>query len=176
MPLIIDRIWVIAPSQFVNINGSTSERRILQFGEPQGSGLGPLLYSLHTSPLSDSASEHELSFHFYADDTQLYLTFETSSLNDMELCKCGLEACVREIDTWMLLNKLRLNKDKTELLVISSLHRARPPLSHIHVSCEDRVLASPIAGNNGVLLDESSLSSGSSVRPVNVQIGILLSP
>ena len=46
----------------------------------------------------------------------------------------------------MLLNKLKLNKDKTELLVISSLHRARPPLSYIHV-CDERVPASPRAGN-----------------------------
>ena len=116
--------------------------------------LGPLLFSLYTSPLSDIASKHELSFHFYADDRQLYVTFETSSLNDMELSKCRLEGCVLEIDTWTLLNKLNLNKDKTELLVISSLHRARPPLSHIHV-CNERVLASPRARNIGVLFDES---------------------
>ena len=121
-------------TQFVNINGFTSERRVLQFGVPQRSFLGPLLYSFYTSPLSDIASERELSFHFYADDTQLYVTFETSSLNDMELYKCRLEVCVREIDTWMLLNKLKLSKDKTELLVISPLHRARPPLSHTHVT------------------------------------------
>ena len=38
--------------------------------------------------------------------TQLYETFETSSLNDMDLSKFRLEACVREIDTWMLQNKL----------------------------------------------------------------------
>ena len=38
------------------------------------------------------------------------------------LSKFRLEACVREIDTWMFLNKLKLNKDKTELLVISSCH------------------------------------------------------
>ena len=106
----------------------------LQFGVPQRSFLGPLLYSFYTSLLSDIASERELSFHFYADDTQLYVTFETSSLNDMELYKCRLEVCVREIDTWMLLNKLKLSKDKTELLVISPLHRARPPLSHTHVT------------------------------------------
>ena len=54
----------------------------------------------------------------------------------------------------MLLNKLKLNKDKAELLAISSLHRNRPPLSHIHV-CDERVLASPRAGNTGVLFDES---------------------
>lgn len=82
------------------------------------------------------------------------ITFETSSLNDMELSKCKLEACVREIDTWMLLNRLKLNKDKTELLVISSLHLARPALAHIHV-CDERVLASSKASNIGVLFDES---------------------
>ena len=81
-----------------------------------GSVLGPLLYSLYTTPLSDIASKHELSFHFYADDTQLYVTYEMSSLNDMELSKRRLEACVREIDTWMLLNKLKLNKVKLNFL------------------------------------------------------------
>ena len=38
--------------------------------------------------------------------------------------------------------------------MISSLHRARPPLSHINV-CDERMLASPRAGNIGVLFDES---------------------
>ena len=118
------RLYLGDRTQFVNINGSTSERRVLKFSVPQGLFLGPLLFSLYTSPLSDIASKHELSFHFYADDRQLYVTFETSSLNDMELSKCRLEGCVLEIDTWMLLNKLKLNKNKTELLVISSLHRA----------------------------------------------------
>ena len=84
----------------------------------------------------------------------LYVTFETSSLNDIQLSKCRLEGCVLVIDSWTLLNKLNLDKDKTELLVMSSLHRGRPPLSHIHV-CDERVLASPRAGNSGVLFDES---------------------
>ena len=147
------RSYLSNHTQFVNVNVSTSERHVLQFGVPQGLTLGPLLYSLYTSPLSDIASKHKLSFHFYA-DTQLYVTFEKSSLNDMEMSKCWLEICVREIDSWMLLNRLKLNKDKTELLVISSLYRARPPLSHIHV-CDERVLASPKASNIGVLFDES---------------------
>ena len=55
----------------------------------------------------------------------------------------------------MLLNRLKLNEDKTELLVISSVQGARPPLTHIHVCVDVRVLASPKASNIGVLLDES---------------------
>ena len=92
----------------------------------------------------------------------------------MELSKYRLEACVLEIYTWILLNKLKLNKDKIELLVISSLHRARPPLSHIHL-CDEKVLASPKAGNIGVLFDESLSIYGSSADS-NVQIRILSSP
>ena len=62
------RLYLGDRTQFVNINGSTSNRRVLQFGVPQGLVLGLLLFSLYTSPLSDIASKHELSFHFYADD------------------------------------------------------------------------------------------------------------
>ena len=62
------RLYLGDRTQFVNTNGSTFERRVLQFGVPQGSALEPLLFSLYTSPLSDIASKRELSFHFYADD------------------------------------------------------------------------------------------------------------
>jgi len=113
-PLEWFRSYLSNRTQFVNVNGSTSERHVLQFGVPQGSVLGPLLYSMYTSPLSDIPCKHELSLHFYADDTQLYVTFETSSPDDIELSKCRLEACVGEIDTWMLLNRLTLNKDTSK--------------------------------------------------------------
>ena len=73
----------------------------------------------------------------------------------MELSKCRLVACAREIYSLMLPNRLKLNKDKTELFVISSVHRARPPLIHIHVCEDERVLASPKASNIGVPFDES---------------------
>ena len=54
--------------------------------------------------------------HFYADDTQLYIPF--SANDDLELTSsiAEIEECFSDLDKWMSLNKLKLNKDKTELL------------------------------------------------------------
>ena len=48
----------------------------------------------------------------------------------------AVELCVKEIGNWMLRNKLKLNQDKTELLLTSSNYRPRPPLDYIRVGEE----------------------------------------
>ena len=83
-------------TQFVQVNGACSASHVLEFGVPQGSVLGPLLYSMCTSPLGEIARRHQMFYHFYADDTQLYITFRTSFVSDMNLSNAKLVNRVRD--------------------------------------------------------------------------------
>ena len=67
------------------------------------------------------------------DDTQLYLSFSSLDGDDQVSSVAQIESCVRDIDLWMACNKLKLNRDKTELLVIGSKHRPCPSLDGILV-------------------------------------------
>ena len=81
----------------MQVNGVCSASHVLEFGVPQRSVLGALLYSLYISPLGEIARRHQMFYHFYADDTRLYITFRTSSVSDMNLSNAKLVNCVRDM-------------------------------------------------------------------------------
>ena len=112
------RSYLSNRTQSVHVNGVSSKSGNLLFGVPQGSVLGPKLFCIYSGPLSNIAHMHGLEVHLYADDTQLYLFFSIGS----DLCEPihKVEACIKDISTWMQKNKLKLNDDKTEYMVISS--------------------------------------------------------
>ena len=57
----------------------------------------PSLFSLFILPLGDICHKHNICFHSYADDQQVYLSFDPSFQGDEELCVKSLEACIHDI-------------------------------------------------------------------------------
>ena len=86
---------------------------------PQGSVLGPQLFSIYAAPLSKIIRNNNLMSHFYADDTQIYITVKPHQ-EDIDAAVESIEQCVTEIRRWMKTNSLKLNYSKTEVIVYGS--------------------------------------------------------
>ena len=89
-------------------------KKSLPCGVPQGSTLGPVLFLIYMSPLSDTITKHQINNHTYADDTQLYTSFKTQS---SAAATEKMEMCVREARKWITSHELKLNESKTELIL-----------------------------------------------------------
>ena len=142
-------------SQSVVINGTKSEPADLQYGVPQGSVLGPILFTIYTSPIGAIAKRHNLEIHIYADDTQLYIFFKTRDFKSQAEALRAIKECVSEIRQWMAENKLQLNDQKTEFLIICApWKRDCVQFNEIEIG-DARISSTTEARNLGLIMDKS---------------------
>jgi hypothetical protein len=147
------RSYLSNRTQSVVIDDARSDPMPLLTGVPQGSVLGPLLFSLYMKPLGELISRHKINYHFYADDSQLYLSFSNDQAQN---ALSSMNDCIADIREWMSRNFLLLNDSKTEFLIFSS-NKSYPsefPFSSITVG-DAVVNIQPHARNLGVLLDSN---------------------
>ena len=98
----------------------------------QGSVLRPILFTLYTCPLGEICRSHGVTYHLYADDQQLYLSFHPSGMSSCVTCLEHLEACIAEIRQWMSMNMLKVNDNKTEFIVFGNQQATCQGWGNIH--------------------------------------------
>ena len=112
----------------VSMGNYVSSSTPLLYGVPQGSILGPILFSLYMLPLGQIISRFGcMSYHCYADDTQLYFSLRPDDFSNLNT----LHSCLAAIKDWMSLNFLQLNSDKTELLIFGPENTANNIIQQI---------------------------------------------
>jgi len=107
-------------SQHVRIGSSTSLPSICDFGVPQGSVLGPVLFTLYVSPIADVISAFGINHHQYADDTQLYLALDPHHPDINTISRCTEAVC-----RWFQSNGLCLNPSKSEVILLGTAAATR---------------------------------------------------
>ena len=118
---------------------------------PQGSI--PKLYSSYTLPLGTLAQILILYYHFYADDSQLWKSFDPNITKEASLAFSSLKVGISEFAKWMFANRLQLNQDKTEFMIIG-LKRQTNKLTRSSLELDNETIqSSGKARNLGVIMD-----------------------
>ena len=91
---------------------------VLNYSLPQGSIIGPQGFILYTSKVGDIIRHHNICFRCYADDIQLYVSFDLKIPGNCEQVMERISLCIFDINRWMLRNKLQLNQDKTSFFLL----------------------------------------------------------
>ncbi len=115
------RSYLEGRGYYVSIGEHKSKWTSITCGVPQGSIIAlyiiiaPII-SLYMLPLSQIMIKHQIAYHSYADDTQIYLALSPNDYSPIDsLCQC-----IDKINSWMCQNFLQLNKEKTEVIAFGN--------------------------------------------------------
>ena len=142
--------YLVCRRQSVRVGEKQSPIINCEYGVPQGSVLGPLLFTLYISPVAEVINSFQVKQTQYADDTQLYV-----ALNDTKPL-ASLPNCFRAVQHWLDINGLSMNPDKTEAIVIGTgaRQRADGPVHTVELGCVN-IKPSSSVRSLGITIDDT---------------------
>ena len=104
--------------QCIKIGSVLSNAKRLLHGVPQGSVLGPILFSIYTTSLRKIIQNYPcIHFHFYADDSRLHVHLTHKHVTE---AFDRLKNCLDDVKKWLSANKLKLNPNKKEFILFGT--------------------------------------------------------
>ena len=104
-------------THYVSLSSHCSALTHVHSGVPQGSVLGPILFSMYIKPLSAIIDSHSIIHHSFADDLQLQMSAPPDIISEL---LHSMQSCICDIKAWATANMLKLNDNKTELMLVTS--------------------------------------------------------
>ena len=104
-------------THYVSLCNHCSDFAPVHSDVPQGSVLGPMLFTLYIKPLSAIIDSHSIKYHSFADDLQLQMSAPPDRISELLHC---MQSCICDVKAWATANMLKLNDNKTELMLVTS--------------------------------------------------------
>ena len=151
--------------QSVSVNGEQSQPVLMKYSVPQGSVLGPKYFTMYTKPVGAICRSHGLLHHFYADDSQVYISFKPIDTVSQSEALHRIERCLTDIIAWMNTNMLKLNTDKTEVMLFTSKANAKY-IDNISVNVSESLIKSTDRVRNLGAIFSSSMDMEQQINSV----------
>ena len=113
--------YITHRKQFIQIDDTCSEVKNVNFGVPQGSILGPVLFIIYVADLQGNVN---VKCFQYADNTAIY---DHAKISDLNNCRNTISQSINKLSAWSKQSTLAFNNDKTKVMILST-----PQMSRIH--------------------------------------------
>jgi hypothetical protein len=144
--------YLVGRKHHVRYGDRCSETTFVDYGVPQGSVLGPILFIMYTADLIALIEHQGLQPHLYADDTQIVGSCRPTS-PDTTTLRHRIETCIADIANWMSSNRLQQNTSKSEVMWCSTSRRRHSIPSDLFIVGSDVIVPAESVRNLGLYLD-----------------------
>ena len=110
-------------THYVSLSNHCSSFASEHSGVPQGSFLGPMLFTMYATPLSAIIDSHSIIHHSFADDLQLQMTAPPDGIS---VLIHYMQSCICDVNAWATANMPKFNDNKTDLILVTTKRTKHP--------------------------------------------------